>query len=108
MGHKSLVLLRFCPIVGQNMGQTLKTLASNRFWCGEIPNRNTVRVTELVCGSSGSKTGTKIFCVCAHKRYRFQHEKNRLKGGYTYYGNRDYPHVTSWCLFHLRSATRSS
>ena len=73
MGRKSLVLLRFCPIGGQNMGQTLKTLASNRFWCGEIPNRNTVRVTELVCGSSGSKTGTKIFCVCAHKRYRLMH-----------------------------------
>jgi len=73
MGRKSLVLLRFCQIVGQNMGQTLKTLASNRFWCGEIPNRNTVRVTELVCGSSGSKTGTKIFCVCAHKRYRLMH-----------------------------------
>jgi hypothetical protein len=71
MGRKSLVLLRFCPIVGQNMGQTLKTLASNRFWWDGIPNRNTVRVTELVCGSSGSKTGTKIFCVRAHKRYVF-------------------------------------
>ena len=53
------------------MGQTAKTLASNRFGWDGIPNRNTARVTELVCGSSGSKTGTKIFCVCAHKRYIF-------------------------------------